>query len=142
MTTHALQLGQREFDHKGNEYLFVRVTTIFGLGPGQAAAVNEENIAERANDQVKGEDGDRVGIAMSRLDGDPGFDQYGWVSIYGVGMIQARQNTAANQHIYTSSGGRIGDVSTGQERIFKIVLTTARGGGNGLAPAVWYYPHY
>ena len=137
----AYRLGQREFDDKGNEYMFVRVTSTFGVTAGMVAAIAENFITQRGA-AANGEDGDRVGVAMSTLDGDPGVDQYGWVSIYGTGMVLATTSTARNTHLYTSAGGRVGDVTTNQERLFKIVLTAARIGSNGPAPAVWYYPRF
>ena len=137
----AYRLGQREFDDLGNEYMFVRVTSTFGVTAGMVAAIAENFITQRGA-AANGEDGDRVGVAMSTLDGDPGIDQYGWVSIYGTGMVLATSATVHNTHLYTSAGGRVGDVTTNQERLHHIYLTATRGGSNGPAPAVWYYPRF
>ena len=137
----AYTLGQRAYDHRGFEYMFIRVSSSFGVHPGLSVAIDESYEGLRAV-PASAHVGDRLGVAMSVLDGDPGQDQYGWVSIYGVGEVDARPNTAAHTHLYTGAGGRVGDVTTSQERLHNIYLTTANGGSNALTPAVWYYPRY
>ena len=136
----AYTRGQRAFDHLGNEYLFGQVSDLsFSTLPtaGSGAVILADGTIRRMA-AGHGQIGDRIGVSLQSM----GSNEYGWVQIYGSGIIQAAANASRNVHLYTSSGGRFGDVTTNQERLRRIYLTETRGPSNGPAPAVWAYPFY
>ena len=103
-TTPEFTLGQRLMDHQGFEYMFVYVPDVqfANMGRGDGAAINELYEARRLA-AGHGDVGDMAGVAITAIH----RGHYGWISIYGVGVVDATRNTAAHTNLYTSSGGRV-----------------------------------
>ena len=107
------------------------------INAGRGAVIDEAGSARRLN-SGHGHTGDRVGISHLAFRAD----EYGWLQIYGSGMIGVNANTSRNVHLYTSSGGRFGEVIVNQKRVANIYLTETHGPINGPAPAIWFYPRF
>ena len=74
----------------------------------------------------------RVEVAMSA---------YGWLATEGAAMVQVAANTAAYVPLDVSTtAGMLSAVSTGGVLVSGITLTTARGSGDGPAPALMREP--
>ena len=129
------QLGQRLRDHRGFEYMYVKAAEAVGANDvvtiNQVYAIHKLDTAALTKFR-------RIGVA---LDGAFAANQHGWVCIYGVGQIKVKASCAANAQLYTSAtAGSMDDAATSHEGVKHIYLSTARGGTDGLAPAVWHYP--
>lgn len=132
--TAQFALGTVLYDHRQLPYRYVKAAA--AITAQRTVVVNETYDARHvlASNAAKG---DRTAVAETAI---PSGD-YGWVSHRGTGDIQVLASCAANTQLYTSAtSGALDDDSSSQEAVDGIVLTTARSGSAGTAPAVWDFP--
>lgn len=135
-TTPLFELGTVAISTDGKEYVYVKSGSGGVSGPGYVVNIDEAYVAillSTSNDAR----GDLVGVGVIAAT----VDQYTWVQRKGVANIYVNASCAANTRLNTtSSAGAIDDDGTsGSITVDGIVLTTARGGTAGLAPAMLNY---
>ena len=128
-------LGDRHIDQAGNEYVFVQAGS-GGITANFVATIDEAYgavMVSTSNDAR----GDLIGVAPVAI----AANSYGWVQVKGVCNVQVAASCAANVRLNTTAtAGQIDDDGTGGSiALDGIVLTTARGGSAGTAPAVLNY---
>ena len=128
-------LGDRHIDQLGNEYVFVQAGA-GGITANFVATIDEAYgavMVSTSNDAR----GDLIGVAPATI----AANSYGWVQVKGVCNVQVAASCAANVRLNTTAtAGQIDDDGTGGSiALDGIVLTTARGGTAGTAPAVLNY---
>lgn len=128
-------LGDRHIDQLGNEYVYVQAG-VGGITANFVATIDEAYgavMVSTSNDAR----GDLIGVAPTTI----AANSYGWVQVKGVCNVQVAASCAANVRLNTTAtAGQIDDDGTGGSiALDGIVLTTARGGTAGTAPAVLNY---
>ena len=128
-------LGDRHIDQVGNEYVYVQAG-VGGLTANFVAAIDEAYAAVMVSTSNDAR-GDLIGVAPVAI----AANSYGWVQVKGVCNVQVAASCAANVRLNTTAtAGQIDDDGTGGSiALDGIVLTTARGGTAGTAPAVLNY---
>lgn len=128
-------LGDRTADHLGNEYVWV----VYGAGGATvdfAVSINADYTAVMTTNSASFR-GEQVGVAK----GTALVGNYGWVQIYGRCNVQTDVATVNTLMHTTTTAGQIDDASgAGTKHIVGLVLSTARTGSAGLAPAILNYP--
>lgn len=128
-------VGDRYVDHLGNEYVFVQYGN-GGATANHAVSITAAGAAVMATNAVSLR-GERVGVALRA----GAADSFGWAQIYGAVSVQTGEAAANAAMATTTTAGQIDDAAgTGTKQILGLVLTTARTGGAGLAPAFLSYP--
>ena len=127
-------LGQRNVDHRGHEFMYVRASS--ALPVGSAVRIDDDFDAELMT-TARATAGARVGVVGTALPSG----NYGWVSIYGDGPLLVRASCAADVALYTSGvSGSLDDASSSQVQIRGIHLTASREASDGAENASWSYP--
>jgi len=131
-------LGTIALSSSGSVYVYVQFGgTVTGAGyvcnisPAFAAVM-----CTTANDAF----GAPVGVAQAAASAT----NYGWLQVYGPASVWVLANAAANVPLATSatSGGLDDGAAVGALVVGGAVLTTARGGTDGLAAAWLNWPTY
>ena len=125
-------LGQRLMDQKAQEYLYVKAEE--AINKGSVVRVDEAHSAHLMSTAAV--IGNRVGVAAATL----AKDNFGWVSIYGVGNLNVKANTGADRTLYSNATSGTLSATAANDRVDGIVVTTAKGAGDGLAAGMWQYP--
>lgn len=121
-------LGTVHVDHRGYRWMYVRAEG--ALSVGTVVAIDEAFDAFPLT-KALADAGNKIGVAqVAAADED-----FCWVLVYGIGQALVLASCAADVALYTcATAGSLDDTTTSQTKINGIVLTTARGGTDGLAP--------
>ena len=128
-------LGQQITATDNSVWTYIKYGVGGSTGLGFAIVFDEDFLGVMMSNSVGGI-GDKIGIApAAAIVGD-----FGWVQVYGTcDAIQSSAALAANTAL--TSGAVAGVMTTaGTHAITGIVLTTARGAGQGNAPGELNYP--
>lgn len=130
-------LGDLGTDAAGNVYRYVQAAGAI-TGQGYVVIIDEAfqaAMVTTSNDAL----GDQVGVAQTAF----ADDEYGWVMVYGYTQIRSEQDALANSYLgATSDAGQIDDAAATGLYIRDMILTTARGGTDGLAPGFVNWPTF
>ena len=128
-------LGDRYTDSDGNEYVYLSAAAAV-TGAGYAVTYTPAFAATMtATAQALTALGAPVAIAQAAV----AEGSRGWFLVKGFGDVQVSASCAANAVVAaTATAGQLDDAVG--KTIERLVLTTARGSGAGLAPAVLTYP--
>lgn len=132
-------LGQQVTASDNSVWTYVLLGTGGSTGAGYVMTFDEDFLAVMMSNSVGGL-GDKVGVwaGAAAVAGS-----YGWVQVYGTcDTMQVSASCAANVALAsTSTAGEIDDsVANPTKNISGVILTTARGGTAGSAPATLNYP--
>jgi hypothetical protein len=121
-------LGTVHVDHRGYRWMYVRAEG--ALAVGTVVAIDELFDA-RPITKALADAGEKIGVSQVVA----ADEDFCWVLIYGIGQALVLSLCAADVALYTcATAGSLDDASASQTQIRGIVLTTARGGTDGLAP--------
>lgn len=129
-TTPTVDLGTTVLGANGSQWVYVKA--------GEAVAQYDVVAVDEAYSALKltkalADVGHKIGAASAAF----AANEYGWVQSSGVTRINVLASCAADVALYTSAtAGSLDDSSSSQTKIKGVVLTTARGGSNGDAPAL------
>ena len=127
--------GQRLKDHRGYEYAFIRANNA-NITAHHTCVIQGNGLTARLTTTTTADVGRLCGIAFVAIP----HNSYGWLCIWGAGLINVAASCTADNHLYTTTtAGRLDD-ATGQARITNIGLTSNRGGTAGNQNAIWHYP--
>lgn len=128
-------LLDRYTDHVGNEYVFLQAEAAI-TGEGYVVTYGPDGKAiMTATAQAKTALGAPVAVALAEV----AINDFGWFLVKGFGQVRTNASVDANAVLAaTTTAGQLNDAVG--KTIERLVLTTARGTGAGLAPAVLTYP--
>ena len=134
-TTPGHLLGNRMIDHRGEEYMYVKADEALAAS---AVVVIASDYGASEIDGTSAKLGSRVAVCKTAIPSG----SYGWACIYGKGNVEAKASCAADAQLYDSAtAGHIDDAgASGDIAVNGMALSTARGSGDGTAPAVWSHP--
>lgn len=129
-------LGTRMKGAAGAEWMYVQANGAI-TGPGYSCIVDETfqaAMVSTSNDAG----GDLIAVAGVAF----ADDEYGWLQVAGACDLRVSASCAANVRINTTAtAGQLDDDGTsGAFAVTGMILTTARSGSAGLAPAFLNYP--
>ena len=126
--------GTRLQDDLGEEYYYVEADAAITV-----AGVVKIEIDHGASliTTTNGDLGLRVGVAKTAI----ALGSFGWVSIYGRGLINVAASCATDAKLFTTTtGGRLDDASSAGGIVGIAVNPTTRAGTAGTIGAIWSYP--
>lgn len=126
-------LGDRYVDQSGNGWVYVQASAAI-TGAGFVCTI-DENYAATMVTSTNAARGDLIGVAAVAF----ASGEFGWLQTSGVfANVQVLASCAANARLNTTAtaGALDDDGTVGAEVIDHIVLTTARGAGQGNAPGL------
>lgn len=123
------------------EYMYVRANGAI-TGDGYTAVIDVSSFDATPIDTTVSAPGAGQGAPVGVARGAFADNDYGWVQIYGAGLLRVAASCAAFTIINsTGTAGQLDDdASTGAEVIVGLCLTAARGGSAGTAAASIAYP--
>lgn len=130
------KLGTHMKGDNGAEWMYIRANgAIASAGQVVVIDVNRDASLITNTNGLRGMAVGVVGVAAADND-------YLWVQIKGLCVVQVAASCAANVEITTTTtAGELDDAAgTGTKEILGITLTTARGGTAGTAAGVLNYP--
>ena len=114
--------GQRLKDHRGYEYAFIRANNA-NITAHHTCVIQGNGLTARLTTTTTADVGRLCGIAFVAIP----HNSYGWLCIWGAGLINVAASCTADNHLYTTAtAGRLDD-ATGAARITNIGLTSNRG---------------
>lgn len=132
-------VGTESIGTDGSTWVYVVYSTGGATGPGYvltlAPATWTAVMLSTSNDVY----GNQVAVAPAVA----ASGSYGWVQRAGVAQVRCEQDALANNRLGpTADAGQVDDASAtiGDLYISGMTLTTARGGTDGLAPAILNHP--
>ena len=126
--------GTRLQDDLGEEFYYVEADAAISVA---AVVVIEIDHGASPITTTNGDLGLRVGVAKTAI----ANSSFGWVSIYGSGLISVAASCATDVKLFTTAtGGRLDDAATAGGIVGIGVNPTSRSGSAGTVGAVWAYP--
>lgn len=130
-------LGSRAAGRQGEEFVYAQASG--------AVAAHYAAIIEGANFQAKVLTKALIDANEAAPIGWPQVavadDEYAWFQTDGAADIQVSATISAKAELHTSAtAGQLDDAASGQTKILRARLTTARGSGAGTAPAFLNHP--
>lgn len=109
----------------GKEYVYVQAAS--AIAAGDVVAIDETGQAALVT-KARADDGHKIGVAqVAFADND-----YGYVQVKGVCIVNVLANCAADVALYSSAtSGSLDDTDASQTKILGIVATAAVGGSAG-----------
>ena len=138
-TGSGFALGTVALSSSGSAYVYVQFGSGGATGAGYVCNISPAFAAvmvTTANDAF----GAPIGVAQAAASAT----NFGWLQIYGPGNVWVLANAAANVPLSTcaTTGGLDDGSAVGTLVVDGLVLTTLRGGTDGLAPAWINWPKY
>lgn len=130
-------LGQREESRDGAVYVYGQAPAGGIDTAGKMVVLPETHLAAMLDNAAQY--GDRVAAASAIFTAS----YYGWFQVYGARNCFAKANAANNVELSTNAtAGAVDDgAASGTRKIDGMILTTARGGSDGVIAAWLNHPH-
>lgn len=135
---YAFGLGDIAYGNDGSAWVYVQANGAI-TGAGYACLLDADwQAAMISTTNSDGAFGQWVGIPAT----DFADDEYGWVQLLGVAVVQVAASAAANTALNTTgTGGQLDDdASSGAEVVDGLILTTANDAGAETQPALLTWP--